>query len=669
MDEEELAEDDPESEEEHIEAPAVKAYSALMQSLQRPHTGGQRKRRKIASEEKAASGNGNVEENGRFEPEEALATLAEEQEDDESDAAQNRVGNGGSAADDDTEGDLSDPYEAHFAKPDDNELSRRLKAIQAGKWRTEKQTVGSLGSFTLSIPQAAPASNVRRPTFKSSSDLRLKKRLSETSRNHLPTLDETQQSIAPYMFSYTDLLYGNRTPDNASSLRSLACLHALNHVLKGRDKVLKNTARLAQAEDSEILDLRDQGFTRPKVLILLETRQMAARYADCIVDFFGPEQQENKQRFKDSFTAPIEERDSMPEDYRELFDGNNDNSFLTGLKFTRKTLKFFAAFYSSDVIIASPLGLRRIIENEDVKKRDWDFLSSIEMVIVDQADAMQMQNWENVEVVFNHLNLQVREAHGCDFNRVRNWYLDGNAKHFRQSLVFAGYITPEINRMFNTSMLNMTGKAKFHRHHEGAITAPEVVGLGVKQTFSRFDAASPATDPDARFKYFTTALLPSLLRLPTPADGAQGILLFIPSYYDFLRLRNFFATATLTQDISFGTIHDYSEVSDQRRARSHFTSGKHSILLYTQRAHHFFRLRIRGVKRVVMYGVPDHPVFYQELVGGFLGTSVGEGRLSPEEAGVRAMFSGWDGLRMERVVGSGRVKNMLGGMGDTFDFV
>lgn len=70
-----------------------------------------------------------------------------------------------------------------------------------------------------------------------------------------------------------------------------------------------------------------------------------------------------------------------------------------------------------------------------------------------------------------------------------------------------------------------------------------------------------------------------------------------------------------------------------------------------------------------MYGLPDNPIFYEEMVEGFLGTSVSDGRASQEECAARALFSKWDGLRLERVVGSERVKGMLGGRGDVFDFV
>ncbi|KAF2770069.1 DUF1253-domain-containing protein [Teratosphaeria nubilosa] len=569
----------------------------------------------------------------------------------------------------DDDEDASDPFEAHLAGIDEAERSRRIKAIEANEWRTEKQPVSKTANFAVSAPKIVTGNITRKPTIRDPDGLSLKRRLADAARKHLSSFDQDQQAVAPYLFNYHDVMLANRTPANAESLRSLACLHALNHVLKGRDKVLKNTAKLAQAETPETLDLRDQGFTRPKVLILTEHRQMAANYGDSIAKLFQPDQQENKQRFHDSFTAPIDDESTMPEDYRELFDGNNDNSFLTAIKFTRKTMRYFSAFYTSDIILASPLGLRRIIENEDKKKQDWDFLSSIELLIIDQADTMQMQNIENLQIVLAHLNLQPRDAHDTDFSRVRPFYLDAHAKYLRQTILLTAYLTPELSHLYNNSMLNISGKAKLTPLYSGAITTPSVANLSIKQTFTRFSSSSPLTDPDDRFAYFTQAALPSLLRLPKPPDNAQGILLFIPSYFDFLRLRNFFATSPLTEHTSFGAIHDYTSIPDQRRARSHFLSGRYSILLYTQRAHHFFRLKIRGVKRVVMYGVPEHSAFYEEIVGGFLGTSVGEGRVGTAECAVRALFSRWDGLRLERVVGNARVKGMLVGVGDTFEFV
>jgi U3 small nucleolar RNA-associated protein 25 len=81
---------------------------------------------------------------------------------------------------------------------------------------------------------------------------------------------------------------------------------------------------------------------------------------------------ENYARFIKEYSLPSGTTDKLsnaepglyPDDHVDMFKGNIDESFRIGLKITKKSIKLFSEFYSCDIILASPLGLKLSIEKE-----------------------------------------------------------------------------------------------------------------------------------------------------------------------------------------------------------------------------------------------------------------------------------------------------------------
>ncbi|GAA5841862.1 hypothetical protein JCM11251_005405 [Rhodosporidiobolus azoricus] len=484
--------------------------------------------------------------------------------------------------------------------------------------------------------------------------------------------------------SYRDVFYPRlELGEKHDEIRQAASLHAMNHVLKTRTRILKNNdylSRLASNPSSSTTtspprNTQDQSFTRPKVLILAPFRSSALSWMQHLITFLPPSitSVESYPRFVAEYSLPegavdklVEQRENYPADHVETFRGNVDDAFRVGVKVTRKSARVFSNFYDSDILVASPLGLRTSIE----KDGDADFLSSIEMVIVDQMDVMEMQNWEHVQFVMSRLNLMPESDHGCDFSRVKPWYLDGKAAHLRQTLLLSRFLTPESQSLFTHSLLNRAGKVKaLPLLPEGGVL--DKVPRGVRQVWTRFEAGEVWEEEERRFEWFTQKTLPTLLR---SAVASSQTLLFVPSYFDFLRLKRYLTTATnLPADFSFAAISEYTDTPDVSRARGAFVSGKVKWLVVTERFHFYKRYRLRGAKTFVFYAPPVHPSYYPELLSfpfvppsslsnpsaaDFAATGL-EGDVDESDLSAQVLFSKWDLLRLERVVGKEDARRMV----------
>ncbi|KAF4353467.1 hypothetical protein G4B88_020181, partial [Cannabis sativa] len=98
---------------------------------------------------------------------------------------------------------------------------------------------------------------------------------------------------------------------------------------------------------------------------------------------------------------------------------------------------------------------------------------------------------------------------------------------------------------------------------------------------------------------------------PKIKDSSEGgVMIFISSYFEFVRIRNFLKS----QNASFCLLSEYTKQSDISRARVWFFEGKRKIMLYTERMHFYHRYKIRGIKNLMFYSLPERKEFYPEIV-------------------------------------------------------
>jgi hypothetical protein len=164
--------------------------------------------------------------------------------------------------------------------------------------------------------------------------------------------------------------------------------------------------------------------------------------------------------------------------------------------------------------------------------------------------------------------------------------------------------------------------------------------------------------------------------------------LFVPSYLDFVRLRTFFKN----KNAQVAFISEYSEKKDCQRARHSYETKEKPILMISERAIIFDKIKLRYASNVVMYGLPESPDTFTDVLCDItkeegwesimkvrvnLIKNSGKGAADDETIiketqkllkekktasmtkSVVGLFSKFDGLTLERVVGTAAYKKML----------
>lgn len=503
--------------------------------------------------------------------------------------------------------------------------------------------------------------------FKSSFPL-----LKEIVSKNQPLLNNSINELLGIFARFADVKIDDFPFENLRLIRQAYVLHMLNFLYH-------KSPRISTASDEEPQEANlDSGFSRPKILILAPFRNAAFDIVSQILESSNTSVQLNKRRFTKEF-GPEEDDDEeaastkkdKPAEYKQVFYGNLDDFFQIGIAIQsqkgkrHRTLKLFSDFYSSDIIVASPIALRQTIGSEEDKERDYDFLSSIQMVIVDRADIFSMQNWDHIEHVFKHLNLQPKLPRDCDFSRLMSIYSDLKSQHTRQTLVFSSVQNPLINSLFNRQQ-NVVGKIKiFPSTHAGSL---DLVTVPTKQTFFRFTATSHSAMNDDRFDFFVKNILNSFLKDVSFSSGkSENIAIFISSYFDFVRLKRYFDA----NDLDYENLTEYTTGPNITRCRTWFFHAQVRFLLFTERFVFFRRVSLRGIRHLIFYSLPEYSFFYHQLVN-----RIGDLPPPPSSSlksaaafdykgtSCYALFCKYDLCKVERIVGTERALKMLQSVSD-----
>lgn len=508
-------------------------------------------------------------------------------------------------------------------------------------------------------------------------------------------LNNLQSVVYPPLASYADVMINAESIQNRDSLNNILSLHILNHILTSRGRVQRNNKRAKEledgdADDEEDVSLRDQGYTRPTVLVLLPTRGICHSFVKTMLSLLGDAATiEHMDRFEAEY-GPVElqedgeELDSVRrhrkmvlqskgKEWNGLFgdEANSDDDFKIGLSFSPKTVKetdsgkksgvgvrLYTDFYKSDMILASPLAVKMATDGSDENaETDIDYLTSIEICLIGYSDVLMMQNWDHVNATLNCLNQQPTKNNNTDFSRVREYLLAGQSKFWRQLIVCSKFTDPSILSTFKRNAVSVAGILKIGRRVPANEASLVNVMVATKQVFQRVPCKSFATQGAERLEYFESNVLPEIQR-----TKQKHTMIYVPSYFEFISLRNLL----LKKELDFVSVTEYARPTEITRGRTRFLQGRKPIMLYTGRAHFFSRHTIKGAKRLIFFGLPEHAEFYSDVVN-MLNLGI------PDElhgtSHCLALFTRYEAHALERICGRQNGERMLKGEKSTFMFV
>ena len=362
--------------------------------------------------------------------------------------------------------------------------------------------------------------------------------------------------------------------------------------------------------DKDEINIKDQGFTSPKVLILVPYKKHARIIMEELINIFSNNNWKgitNKKKFKDEYS----EFDSM------------DDCFRMGINisFFENKMKLYSPFDESDIILASPLGLKLATPSDSDKafknSKVYDFLSSIEIFLMDFSEVFIYQNMEHLNEILSFINKPPKNNQNIvDINRIKEVYANNYGEYLRQNIIISHFKCLDIDVSINDISKNINGKVLFDGPYENQT---ELIKKEFSEKYNYMNSKEyeiryefkilrdlkGEDDFDEKFNYFTKNIWQNLYE-----SFEKHTIIFISCTFDYLRLKSFFKQKSK----SVCYISEDTDKKDWQRNRLYFENGKYKFLLYNERAHVYKKINLKFAKNIFFYSLPEDPKIFNEMI-------------------------------------------------------
>ena len=363
-------------------------------------------------------------------------------------------------------------------------------------------------------------------------------------------------------------------------------------------------------ENKDDINIKDQGFTSPKVLILVPYKMHAKIIMEQLVKLFSNNNWKgitNKKKFMDEYS----EFDSMDDCFR----------LGIGVCFFENKMKLYTPFDESDIIIASPLGLKLAKPSDNDKSfknsKVYDFLSSIEIFLMDFSEVFIYQNLEHLNEILSFLNKPPKNNQNIvDINRIKENYANNFGEYLRQNIIISQFKCLDIDVAINDICKNINGKILLDGPYENQINliknefAEKYKFLNssnyeIRYEFKILRDFKEKEDFEEKFNYFTKNIWQNLYE-----SFEKHTIIFVASTFDYMILKSFFKKKS--KSVCF--ISEDTDKRDWQRNRLFFEQGKYKFLLYDERAHFYKKINLKFAKNIFFYSLPEDHKIFNEMI-------------------------------------------------------